>query len=106
MKKKETLTSNQKGDNMKKKKNPNTNQRGENMEKKTPPILKLTQDIVFKSFFSTNTKILKKVLERFIPELGTISKVKLLNTELVPEVPKLKGKKFLLDLLVELGTGF
>ena len=94
-----------KGGNMKKKKNPNTNQKGGNMKKKKPPILKLTQDIVFKSFFSTNTEILKKVLERFIPELGTISKVKFLNTELVPEYPKLKDKKFFLDLLVELETG-
>ena len=50
-----------------KKKTQNTIQKGGNMEKKKELSLKLTQDIVFKSFFSTNTEILKKVLERFIP---------------------------------------
>ena len=104
MKKKKTQTPTKKEETMTNK-TPNSNQKGGNMKKKKELTLKLTQDIVFKSFFSTNTEILKKVLERFIPELGTISTVKLLNTELVPEAPKSKGKKFLLDLLVELGTG-
>ena len=61
--------------------------------------------MVFKHFFATSEDILKKVLERFIPKLGAISGVKVINPELGPEGSKKGGKTFLLDLLVELKTG-
>ena len=67
--------------------------------------INLTQDMVFKHFFATSEDILKKVLERFIPKLGAISGVKVINPELGPEGSKKGGKTFLLDLLVELKTG-
>ena len=54
------------------------NPRGEKIK------LNLTKDIEFKHFFETNDAILKKMLEMFIP------RVKIINSELVPESSKNK----------------
>ena len=50
-------------------------------------------------------KFLKKLLKSFIPQLGPISGVKVMNLELQSDDPKKEAKIFFLDLLVDLSTG-
>ena len=75
-------------------------------QKKKKVKVNLTQDAVFKHFFSTSDDVLKKMLESFLPKLSPISGVKVINSELQSEDPANKeAKTFFLDLVVELSTG-
>ena len=75
-------------------------------QKKKKVKVNLTQDAVFKHFFSTSDEVLKKVLESFLPQLSPISGVKIVNSELQSEDPaNEEAKTFFLDLVVELSTG-
>ncbi len=68
--------------------------------------LKLTEDAVFKAYFKDDEKLLKSLLEDFLPlpKGSRIVDIKILNPELFPEqLEKVKGitnKNFILDLRV------
>ena len=71
---------------------------------KKESFLRLTNDAVFKRFFTRSKKLLKSLLQSFLPlpENASIVDVTILNPELTPQkLTDKKGKTFILDLEVE-----
>lgn len=78
-------------------------------------LLRLTQDIVFKAFFSRNKQVLVSLLKAFLPIPNEVSDVVILNPEekandlslkdpsLLPDTPD--RKRVVLDLNIKLASG-
>ncbi len=66
-------------------------------------FLRLTDDITFKTYFTQNEKLLRSLLEHFLPlpPDSEVLRVDHLNTELTPEEAKEPGKTYHLDLIVK-----
>ncbi len=67
--------------------------------------IKLTQDLMFKTYFTRDKSVLRSLLKTFLPLPSDkeIKNIQILNPEIPPEVEK--KKQIILDLKLELSTG-
>ncbi len=67
--------------------------------------IKLSQDLMFKTYFTRDENLLRSLLKTFLPLPSDkdIEKIDILNPEIPPEVEK--KKQIILDLKLELNTG-
>ncbi len=74
-------------------------------ESLTKPYIKLSQDLMFKTYFTRDKNLLRSLLKTFLPLPSDkdIEKIDILNPEIPPEVEK--QKQIILDLKLELNTG-
>ena len=73
--------------------------------RKHDSYIKLTQDLMFKTYFTRDENLLRSLLKTFLPLPSDkeIKKIDILNPEIPPEVEK--KKQIILDLKLELNTG-
>ncbi len=74
-------------------------------KQRNKPYIKLSQDLMFKAYFTRDKNLLRSLLKTFLPLPSDkeIKGIQILNPEIPPEVEK--KKQIILDLKLELNTG-